>query len=244
MLNLNKQQKNEIFKIIEQKGLNTNLFSWIVHVNKSHVGHLTQYVKHSVTALVFRREEGDFRFTFEQVEPSSNPYSHTYMKYRSSLVPQLIPGEDVVFSEDWDGVMLKFQDWLDVIKYELEERDLWKELPRGQALTAIPANYSNDEKFSVEERRLITERLSKIEKFILESNQPSGASAIKIQQTFIYLQQRTETASKLDWKNIFAGAIVGLILEKAVDNAPEVMKLCNELLSPFFQKLFQLTHAN
>ena len=237
MLNLSKQQKNEIFRIIEGKGLNPNLFSWGIHTGESFTGNtgITRgYTADSAEALFFRHEGKNFRFPFGCNE---------HGVYYSDLVPQLTPGR-VAHSKYWNDLIQTFESWLDIIKYELEEPDLWKELPRGQMLMAVPPDYSRDEKFSIEERRLVVEQLSKIEKFIIESNQSSGASAIKIQQTFIYLQQRTETASKLDWKNIFAGAIVGLILEKIVDNAPEVMKLCNELLSPFFQKLFQLTHAS
>ncbi len=235
MLNLNKQQKNEIFGIIEGKGLNPNRFSWITRPQQlSDIELISRRHIPRVMALVIQHEGKEFRFTFED-------YEHGY---RSLIAPQIIPGENIVFSETWDGLLRKFLNWLDVIKYELEEPDLWKELPRGQALTAIPSDYSQSEKFSIEERRLIAEQLSKIEKFILESNQSSGASAIKIQQTFIYLQQRMETTSKLDWKNLFAGAILGLILDKAVDNGPEIMNLCNELLSPFFQQLLQLIHVS
>ena len=241
MLNLTKQQKNEIFKTLEKKGLNPNHFAWEIHTSefvsvyrRMAYEAASGYEPDSAEALVLRVGGKGFSFTFERDDKGV---------YFSAVAPPLSVGPGVR-SLNWDGLIGAFEDWLDVIKYELEEPDLWAEMPRGQALTAIPPDYSRDEKFSIEERHLVAERLSKIEKFIIESNRPSGASAIKIQQTFIYLQQRTETASKLDWKNIFAGAIVGLILEKAVHNAPEVMNLCNELLSPFFQKLFQLTNAS
>jgi hypothetical protein len=237
MLNLSKQQKNEIFRIIEGKGLNPNLFSWGTHTVESFTGNtgITRgYTADSTEALFFRHEGKNFRFPFGCNE---------HGVYYSDLIPQLTPGR-VAHSQNWNGLMQTFESWLDIIKYELEQPDLWKELPRGQMLMAVPPDYSRDENFSIEERRLVAEQLSKIEKFIVESNRSSGASAIKIQQAFIYLQQRTETASKLDWKNLFAGAILGLILDKAVDNGPEIMKLCNELLSPFFQQLLQLTHVS
>jgi hypothetical protein len=41
----------------------------------------------------------------------------------------------------------------------------------------------------------------------------------------------------MDWKNIFAGAIVSILLGLAVDNAPAIFALCNRLLTPFFEKL-------
>jgi len=231
MLSLNKQQKNEIFRIIENRGLNPSRFSWTTHPQKfTGYGGVTRRHIIPATALVIQHEGKDFSFTFERNESGS---------YYSFLVPQVTPGEKVAFSESWNGFMQRFEGWLDIIKYELEEPDLWKGLPRGQVLTAIPSDYSHDEKFSTEERRLLAEQLSKIQKFIIESNRLEGPSLIKVQQTFIYLQQRAETNSKLDWKNLFAGAILGLILDKVVDNAPEIMRLCNELLSPLFQKLLE-----
>jgi hypothetical protein len=231
---LKQTAKNEIFGTIKEKQLDPNRFSWVnrsSNLSQIHGGGVSRNLSgNSVTALILKHEGNEFRFTFEINE---------FSNYHSFINPQIIPGENVLFAQNWNGLLRRFEDWLDVVKYELEEPDLWKELPRGQALTAIPSDYSADEKFSAEERRLLAERLAKIQKFIVESNQLKKTAQIQIQQTFIYLQQRAETTSKLDWKNLFAGAILSLILEKAVNNAPEIMKLCNELLSPFFQKLLQ-----
>ena len=237
MLNLTKQQKNEIFKTIERKGLNPNLFSWEVHQSKfvrifrrSAYEAASGYEPDSAVALVLRNDEQFFSFTFELDETGV---------YYSQTVPQISAGPGIR-TGNWAGLIDALEDWLGVIKYELEEPDLWKELPRGQALTAIPSDYSQNDKFSAEERHLLAEQLSKIQKFIVESNRLEGPTRIQVQQTFIYLQQRTETTSKLDWKNIFVGAIVSLMLEKTVSNAPEIMKLCDELLSPLFLEIQKL----
>src|SRR5258706_6845474 len=150
MLNLNKKQKNEIFGIIEAKGLSPNRFSWTTRQQENTgYGPLSRRHIHSVIALVIQHEGKEFRFTFEDYENGC----------RSFIAPQIVPGDDFVYSQNWDGLLQKFADWLAVVKYELEEPDLWKEMPRGQALTAIPSDYSRDEKFSLEERNLVAERL-------------------------------------------------------------------------------------
>ena len=109
-----------------------------------------------------------------------------------------------------------------MIRYETREPDFRSRLPHDAPLATIPDSYSSEERFTAEEVITLRERLKEIEAFILDTNSVRGAPAIQIQETFIYLQQKAVTATKIDWKNIFAGAIVSILLTLAADNAPEI----------------------
>ncbi len=233
MLKLTKKERNEVFAAIERKGLDPQRFSWTTHISNF----VTVYEEHyyqsvsghrpeQAEALIAVHDGREFSFTFERNDEGT---------FFASVEPHINVGHGVR-ARTWGGLIQAFNEWLEVIRYEIHEPDFWSELPRESPLAMIPHSYASDERFTSEEVLTLRDRLKEIEAFILETNPVDGAAAIQVHQTFIYLQQKAETATKLDWKNIFAGAIVSILLTLAVDNAPEIFSLCNRLLNEFFAK--------
>jgi len=234
MLKLTKKERNEVFTAIERKGLDPQRFSWTTHVSKF----VTVYEEHYYQAVSGNRPEQaealitvhqgrEFSFTFERNDEGT---------FFASVEPHINVGHGVR-AKAWDGLIGAFNDWLEVVRYEIHEPDFWSQLPHDAPLATIPSSYASEERFTTEEVRALCDRLQEIEAFILDTNAVDRAPAIQVHQTFIYLQQKAETATKLDWKNIFAGAIVSILLTLAVDNAPAIFSLCNRLLNEFFAKL-------
>jgi hypothetical protein len=234
MLKLTKKERNEIFAMIEGKGLDPHRFRWDTHISEF----VTVYEEHYYQAVSGHRPEPaealvtvhdgrEFSFTFERNDDGV---------FFASVEPHINVGHGVR-ARSWSGLLEAFNEWLEIVRYEIRERDLWSQLPRDAPLAAIPESYSSDERFSPEEVHTLRDRLKEIEAFIVETNSLRGGPAVQVQQTFLYLQQKAETATKLDWKNIFAGAIVSIILTLATDNAPAIFELCNRLLAPLFAKL-------
>jgi len=234
MLKLTKRERNEVFAAIERKGLDPQRFSWTTHISNF----VTRYEEHyyqavsgqrpePAEALVTNHDGREFSFTFERNDDGT---------FFSSVEPHINVGHGVR-ARAWSGLIEAFNEWLEVIRYELHEPDFWSQLPCDAPLAAIPDTYSSEERFTAQELVTLRDRLKEIETFILDTNSVPGPQAIQIQQTFVYLQQKAETASKVDWKNIFAGAIVSILLTLAADNAPAIFSLCNRLLIEFFAKL-------
>jgi hypothetical protein len=233
MLKLTKKDKNEVFMAIERKGLDPRRFSWTTHVSKF----VTVYEEHyyqavsgyrpePAEALVIDHEGREFSFTFERNDEGI---------FFACVEPHIDVGHGVS-AKAWSGLINAFNQWLDIVRYEIHEPDLWSQLPHEAPLATIPDSFSSEERFSAEEVVSLRDRLKEIETFILETNSVRGGAAIQVHQTFLYLQRKAETATKLDWKNIFAGAIVSILLTLAVDNAQAIFALCNRLLAPFFEK--------
>jgi hypothetical protein len=235
MLSLTKKEKNDIFVAIEKTGLDPHKFRWeirpsnLIQVYRRHEVYdaLSGYEFDMAETLLTGEGSQEFFFTFERNQDGV---------FLASLFPHINVGTSVQ-TQRWQGLSGAFNEWLDVVKYELKETDLWGTLPHNQVLTAIPKSYSNEEQFSPSEVLQLRERLLEIEKFIVQTNRLTGSAKAQVHQTFVYLQRKAETATKLDWKNIFAGAIVSLVLSLAVENAPAIFKLCDELLSPLFRPL-------
>jgi hypothetical protein len=233
MLKLTKKERNEVFTAIERKGLDPQRFSWTTHISNF----VTVYEEHyyqavsghrpeQAEALVTVHEGREFSFTFERDDKGT---------FFASVEPHINVGHGVR-SQSWVGLLGAFNEWLEIVSYEIHEPDFWSQLPHDAPLATIPRNYASEERFTAEEVLTLRDRLKEIEAFILDTNAVHGAPAIQVQQTFIYLQHKAETATKLDWKNIFAGAIVSILLSLAVDNAPAIFSLCNRLLNEFFEK--------
>lgn len=133
--------------------------------------------------------------------------------------------------------MSAFSEWLQVVKYELEEPDLWEMMDSKSPLSIAPKSYENKATFSEPELEIIAKQLERIETFILKTNSLSRGEIATVRNTFIYLHDKAPTTTKLDWKNIFAGALVSLLLSLAVENGRDILAFCNEALAPLFNGL-------
>jgi hypothetical protein len=194
MLKLTKNEKNEIFTMIERKGLDPQHFSWETHISKF----VTVYEEHYYQAVSGHRPESaevlvtihdgrEFSFTFERDDRGT---------FFAAVEPHIDVGHGVE-TKSWKGLLGAFNDWLDVVRYEIHETDLWSQLPHDAPLAAIPEDYSSDEHFSPAEVHTLRDRLKEIETFIIQTNSLRGGPAVQVQQTFLYLQQKAETATKI-----------------------------------------------
>src|SRR5205807_2172000 len=150
------KERNEIFTMIERKGLDPQRFSWETHVSKF----VTVYEQHyyqavsgdrpePAEALVTVHDESEFSFTFERNDEGV---------FFASVVPHINVGHGVR-AQAWGGLIEAFNQWLDVVRYELHEPDLWSELPHEAPLAAIPTTYSSDERFRPDEIVTLRDRL-------------------------------------------------------------------------------------
>jgi hypothetical protein len=236
MLQLTKRDRNEIFTWVKNSGLNPSLFSWEIHPSnfvqvyeESFYQAVSGYRPDGAEALVATYNEQKFSFTFERDGQG---------KFYAEAHPHIKLGHGIN-SNAWEGLLRAFGEWLEVVKYELEEPDFWKDLKPNTPLTTTPHNFSSDDHFDSKEIVFLKDKLRQIENHIINTNDLAPKSIQVVKQTFIYLQGKAETSTKIDWKNIFVGTLVSMLLSLAVDNASEIVKFCNELLAPLFQSLLQ-----
>src|SRR3954463_16770318 len=125
MLKLTKKERNEIFTTIERKGLEPSRFSWQTHTSKF----VTRYEEHcyqavsghrpeTAEALVTVHDEHQFSFTFERNDEGV---------FFSSVEPHINVGHGVR-AQSWSDLLEAFNQWLEVIRYEIREPDFWSDL--------------------------------------------------------------------------------------------------------------------
>jgi hypothetical protein len=232
MLSLTKQQKNQILQLIEQAKVNPRQFSWGVQASKfvtifRDSAYLAAQGYEPDQAQSLTVQNTDYCFTFERNEEG---------EFYSFCNPHINVGNGI-HAKAFDGLLSAFSEWLQVVKYELEEPDLWEMMDSRLPFSTAPKSYENKDRFSEPELEIITKQLEGIENFILKTNSLSKGEVTTVRNTFIYLQDRAATTTKLDWKNIFAGAIVSLLLSLAVENGRDILAFCNEALAPLFNGL-------
>lgn len=75
---------------------------------------------------------------------------------------------------DWTTVLFNFSKWLAIVKDEFDTPDLWSIAQESSGFLSSSQNLS-DEKFSVDEIQLISERLKTVEAHIATLNLPEAA---------------------------------------------------------------------
>jgi hypothetical protein len=108
--------------------------------------------------------------------------------------------------------------WLDIIKEEIEAVNLQEVLSKEKQLlqTSIPASEEND-KFTEEEKKVISSKLDEIQSLLVKSLEeqklPDTEYQAKLDQITAeikYLKEGADRLDKKDWKNIAISTVVGL----------------------------------
>lgn len=220
---LTKQQRNDLFNAAVQNRIDPARFVWdsIPPPN----GPVTNRIR-----LTLKDDGKEYIFTLRLLSGTEFDCEH---------FPKVgMAGSARVKS--WETLTRHFYDWMKIVAYEVQEPDLWKDLPKNPMLVSDPDSYSHEEKFTAAEATLIRERLKNIEEFIVKTAEVSQEDAAKIHQTFGYLTEKVDKLSKLDWKNIFAGEIIGMVATYAVNHYATILNFCNSQLMPFLNEVLKL----
>lgn len=223
-LELTKQQRNEIFTIITSHGIDPLIFKW------DRIPPHASSTASETLSLSTRFENSNFSFAFRLIDKTT-----FYCRY-SPAISQI----DNIKLTGWNAMLKKFNEWVEIVAYEIKQPDLWLQAAQGTVFNTTPVSYSNEEGFNPDEVVRVKEKLKLIEDFIVKTSALRGEDAAHVHQTFIYLAQKTETASKVDWKNLMAGEILAIITGYAGAHGSEIMHFCNQHLLSFFSHLHHL----
>lgn len=222
-LHLTKQQRNDLFKVAVQNRVDPARFKWssIPASNGAST---------NTTKLTLTDDGEEYFFALKLYQGTQLVCTH---------FPNVRMIGTTSFS-NWETLTKHFDAWMKIVAYEVQESDLWKELPKNPLLVSDPDSYSHEEKFTPAEATLIRERLKNIEEFIVKTAAVAQEDAAKIHQTFSYLTEKVDKLSKLDWKNVFAGEIIGMVATYAVEHYAAILTFCNSQLMPFFSEVLKL----
>lgn len=206
--------KNELFRLIEDKGLTPSLFSWRIE------------------------ELGDAGYKYSQLYLTDTP-DHRFnflegyiVEFRPSFIPDSIYNKDNkdkgAFKHclNWDGMKSYFSEWLNLLKILLNkkpEQNLWEEYAlKAQTYssgTKIAPEESN-EPFSYQDVKLIKETTEKVKSFISELPDVTEEQIVSSNEKLDYLVEQAKTQGKRNWFNIMVGVVTGIAVNLALNPKP------------------------
>ncbi|MCJ7458379.1 MAG: hypothetical protein MUP17_05250 [candidate division Zixibacteria bacterium] len=216
-----KTQKNEIYKILLDTGLEPANFSWSEEAGISHPA-LT------VSRLKFR--DGHFYFQFDFTD-----YLGTLRHY-SRFSPGREKAVDDNYTDSWGAQRAYALEWARHLKREIEAPDLWQEIEKYQAtFSLVPPTKLLNEPIPAYEAdqigealRLLTGEIKKQFKLTTQQNE-------FVRSKLDYLADAAKRQPRLDWVHTCIGVLMTIAvgLAMAPQEASRLWQLFKNLLGKF-----------
>jgi len=191
---LKKSQENEIFDLIISQQMSPNDFEL------QRTGSIYEETK-----IALKNSNYHFTLTF-------TGQSHTFRQ--SPGVEKL--EEEYETYPMWEKKKNSIIKWLERLKSELEQPDKWNEYYLVSAQVNWKFNDDKDNlKFNYGEIEEITKSINQIKTQIRQLELPAEKLGI-IENKLDYLLVKSKLLGKFDWKNLFVGTIIGLIVQLAL----------------------------
>ncbi len=114
----------------------------------------------------------------------------------------------------WAAEMNAVRRWLVAVRNEIGSPDLWAELRRERELLAQPnaAGAEGNTEFTKDELALISEQIRELKQYVLDSLALPEPQVRELEVRLDYLEQAARRMGRVDWWNLFAGALMNLVL--------------------------------
>lgn len=210
-------QRNEVFQMVEQLGLDPTGFQWVEA--KGSWGDRIHSITH---------------------EPTGSFIVIDYMaagvgsKYVLGFWPKTFP---VLHQpNDWGTLLPFIYAWLRAVKSEAEAPDLWAMALQERAwLTSAETDIKTNTPFTTDEREHILRHLRTIEEFTIKTHSLTEAHQTHVRDQLRYLAEAASRVGRLDWKNLAASTFINIVVTLALNpsQAHQLLGLATELLGRF-----------
>jgi hypothetical protein len=208
-------QKDQIFDLIEEQNLSPSQFEF-----NEEQGNIVSPTE--TTILTFKKTKYFFQFDLR----NGGHYS-IFSPGKSTVIEEDFP-------RDWKNQLINFKKWILYLSKEINTPNKWDRLRKE--INEINIGFSaEEEKFSFQEY----EELSNKIKFLKENIREVGLSndqILGINRKLDFLLESAKTLSKFDWKSLFVGTIINLIIQLGL--TPEISKSLWNLIEHIFNQLF------
>ena len=209
-------QKNDIFDFILDEGFSPKDFTFIEEL-------LTK--NEIVTYLKYK--DSNYYFMFRNFGVSS-------------FGTQYSPGESSLEFEEsvrggWKQFSSRVKRWLRNLKRETNSLDKWEALKKGLQILPFAIDKDNtNENFSLEELKIIDFKIQTIKQEINKLDLPME-TINQINIKLDILNDKADKFSKTDWKELFIGAIIGVIFNLAIpqDTANAIWEIIRQIFKHY-----------
>jgi hypothetical protein len=151
-----------------------------------------------------------FHFKFDVQQP------------RGSLWAFYNPGPEGVPRRDhaggWDQVWAYFGRWLGQVAEEHAAPDLWATL-RQQADVIVGEAVANTP-FTLDEQAQVTAQLTEAKEYVRANLELEPAQLDRIEAQLDYLIDASRRVGRIDWRNLFVGSFLSLVIQGVVPVLP------------------------
>ncbi len=196
-----KSQKNEVFQLIKNAGLDPFNFAWQEETSKFDSS-LVDCLKYQQTGFFFKFDYRERQKHFSTISPG-----------KETLVQDLYPGS-------WPYQLNNVAEWLSYLKREIEEPDLWQEMSKYQISSAIPIGADTENTpFTVYQFEKIEKAIQQIRSYVIETSQLEQSHRDLVDEKLDYLIGAAKRQGRTDWVHTCIGIIVTIAV--AVSLSPE-----------------------
>ncbi|OEU49714.1 MAG: hypothetical protein BA861_11140 [Desulfobacterales bacterium S3730MH5] len=213
-----KTQKNELFRIIEEVGLDASNFDWIEErIEEPERDHV-------ISKLAYRGSAYFYGFDV------------TFARYLCRKCPGLQQPTGLAKFSGWSSVVANFTQWAKRVKKEIDTPDLWAEAQKYQSIFSLPVQDQTDRiPFSHTESEQIASALEEVERRIIDEFAPRADKIQFIQSKRSYLDSRAKRGyPRVDWMNLLMATTISIAasLSLSREQAHQLLRFQKEALAP------------
>jgi len=197
-----KKQKRELFEVANSFGFNLSEFVWTDDDMSVNYGPGMAHNVHYIVSKIVHKPSG------------------FYCKFAPDML-ELSPGDSLPVQTTNAGIaerLTLFRSWLQNLKIEVEEPDLWATIGQEKALSTA-ASFANVDNlpFTAADQNLIAAKLDEIKAYLLEGQQFAAEQAQFIEQEFAYLKDASKKFGRKDWLRVLLSVLIGQAINLALD---------------------------
>jgi hypothetical protein len=173
--------------------------------------------------LLTVRQSGMNPLEFELVEHSNVRLIHKPSKILfifGENVATFSPGAEAQYQTianlNWAGKISMLEICLGYLMRVIHAPDLWASLPQENELLSIDPAEAVNTPFTADEQVQIKKTIEEIRAYITSTYTISSEPLAKVNRKLDYLIDASRRVGRIDWKTIFVGALVGLVLERLI----------------------------
>jgi hypothetical protein len=190
-----RSQRNAVFEMLLRNQLDPSEFAWRKDGD--------------VQALVHAPSGYQFRLVAARDLDGSVLYRVAYSpgQSRTEETTSIDPG-------DWNGLSRLFERWTAYLAREILVPDLWSTLSPAPRLAAAGAAPADNSPFTREEQPRVLLKLEELKKYARESSALDRGQQARVDREFEYLGAAVERMGRVDWRNVLAGLLVNLVIDR------------------------------
>jgi hypothetical protein len=228
-----RSQRNECFRIVQEKRLNVADFEWTEYKHKpdDNVPRLvTAYPRptsYTYSKLVHSISRHYFDFCGD-----SPKWSPDEFRFEGSAQVSAVRE-----SERWKEKLRYFDRWAGFLAREVLTPDLWEAVRTGGELPGLSgdARLSNAP-FTPKEQTYLAQQLKEIHQFVERTEQLQDDQKRFLEERFAYFEESSKRLGRKDWLNLLMGALLNTVINLAIppDKINEIFHFTSTALSQLF----------